>query len=60
RVKPIKPIAETMWIPQLPALFLFNWFQQNWAGRSYYEREGRQKGLAAAAFNSPPDAPPRS
>lgn len=61
RVKPIKPIAETMWIPQLPALFLFNWFQQNWAGRSYYEREGRQKGLAAAAaFNGRPDAPPRS
>lgn len=49
RENPSKPIADTMWIPQMQAMALLNWYQQNWAGKSYYEREGRKKGLAGAA-----------
>lgn len=46
---PQQEIADRFWIPDLPLFIRLYWHQQNLCGKSYYRREGRRRGLAAAA-----------
>ncbi|MGB3707294.1 MAG: carbon-nitrogen hydrolase family protein [Gordonia sp. (in: high G+C Gram-positive bacteria)] len=47
--QPLVPVEESFWIPKLPAALRAYWHQQNLAAKSYYRRQGRDAGLAAAA-----------
>jgi len=47
--KPVVPLSDRFWIPELPAFLRAYWHQQNACGKAYYRKEGRQAGLAAAA-----------
>lgn len=46
---PAHPLEEDFWIPALPALLKFSWHQDRLWSRVYYQHEGRQLGLDAAA-----------
>jgi len=54
RVPPSVPLEERFWIPDLPLSMLAYWHQQNACAKSYYAREGRAAGLAAASGHRKP------
>lgn len=55
---PVQEIAERFWIPDLPLFIRLYWHQQNLCGKSYYRREGRRLGLAAARRYAASRQPP--
>jgi N-carbamoylputrescine amidase len=40
--KPLEPIPERFWIPELPWQLRLIWVYQNWHGKRYYQRRFRQ------------------
>lgn len=47
--QPVNTLPNRFWLPKLPLFLHAYWHHQNLCGKSYYRRQGRAAGLAAAA-----------